>query len=103
MTRGEPGERHGGRQGVAVDAQVRRVGVGPVEHDVVGLEELAAEHDLEAQAEDVAAVDGVGVRVADLECRDGRADAVEALLDVGFLPLSLAEESGLGCWGPPCA
>jgi hypothetical protein len=79
-----------------MDAQVRRVEVGAVEHDVVRLEKLAAGHGLEAQAEDVAAVDGIGVRVADLEGGDGGADAVEALLDVGSLPLGLAEELGLG-------
>lgn len=86
QTGGKAGERDGGRDGVAVDSQVGfGVGKGAIEHDVVGLEELAAHHDLEAQAKDVAAIDGAGVRVVDLEGRDRRAGAVAALLQVGEL------------------
>lgn len=66
----------------------------PVEHDVVRPQELPARHDLEAQAQDVPAVDGAGVRVEHLEGRDGAAYAVEALLRVGFLPGCAGGEAG---------
>lgn len=79
MTRGEAGEGNRGRDGVAMDAEVASrvaaavgVGVGPVEHDVVGAQEVALGHDLEADAEDVPAIDGVGVWVVDFKGGYGR-------------------------------
>lgn len=68
------------------------VGVRAVQHNVVGLQELAARHDLEAQAEHVSAIDGVGIGIVDLEGGDGGGDAVEALLVVGLLLLGAGEE-----------
>ena len=75
-----------------VDAQVPAPapGVRPVEQDVVRAQELGAADDLNAQAQDGAAVDGVRVRVARAEGGEGGAGAVEALLVVGLL------EGGLG-------
>lgn len=61
------------------------IGEGAVEHQVVGTKELAARHDLEAQGEHVAAVDGVGIRIMDLEGGNGVAEAVDGLLDVRAL------------------
>ncbi|KAJ2968983.1 hypothetical protein NQ176_g8906 [Zarea fungicola] len=61
------------------------VGVGPVEHDVVGAQEVALGHDLEADSEDVPSIDGVGVRVVDFKGSYGRGYAICALLHVGRL------------------
>lgn len=70
---------------MAVNAKVFGVGIGPVQHDVVGAEKLSSRHDLEAEAEDVSSVHGIGIRVADLEGGDWCGDAVDALLHVGLL------------------
>lgn len=86
MSRREARERDGGRYGMAMDAQMgRRLGKGPVEHDVVWAQELALRHDFEADAEDVAAVDSVRVWIVNLEGGYRRGYSVGALLDVGLL------------------
>lgn len=63
-----------------------------VQHNIVRLQELAARHDFEAQAEHVSAIDGIGVGIVDLEGGDGGGDSVEALLVVGLLLLGAGEE-----------
>lgn len=83
--------------------QLAIVRIRPVQHHIVRLQELAASHGLEAQAQHVAPVHGVWIRVADLKGRDGGGDAVEALLVVGLLLLGAGEEAllvavdGCGC------
>lgn len=73
-------------QGLAI------VGIRAVQHNVVRLQELAARHDLETQAEHVSAIDGIGVGIVDLEGGDGGGDPVETLLVVGLLLLGAGEE-----------
>ncbi len=86
MTRCEARERNGRRYGMTMDAQMgRRLGIRPVEHDVVWAQELALRHDFEADTEDVAAVYSVRVWVVDLEGGYGRGYSVGALLYVGLL------------------
>lgn len=79
---------------MSVHAQkVAIVRIRPVQHHIVRLQELAAGHGLEAQAQHVAPVDGVGVWIANLKGRDGGGNAVEALLVVGLLLLGAGEEA----------
>lgn len=88
VPRRQPRERDARRHRVPVDAQgAAALAVRPVEEHVVGADELGARHGLDAHAEDLAAVDGVGVRVAHLEGGDAGAGAVQALLLVGLLLL----------------
>lgn len=77
---------------MAVNAQVFGVEVWSVEHDVVGAQELALGHDFEAQPEDVAAINRIGIRVVDLEGGDGAADAIETLLIVSLLLVGFGEK-----------
>jgi hypothetical protein len=84
-----------------VDAQVGRGRVWAIEHHEVGLEKLAARHDLEAQAEDMTAIDSVWIGIADFESCDGVAYSIGALLDVCFLLGGSAAELPLRrCGGP---
>ena len=78
---------------MAVNTQVTAPGtrVRAVEEDIIGPQELGAADDFDAQAENGAAVDGIGVRVLDAESGDGGAGAVKALLIVCFLCC------GMGC------
>lgn len=79
---------------MSVHAQkLAMVRIRPVQHHIVRLQELAACHGLEAQAQHVAPVHGVRIRVAHLERRDGGGDAVEALLVVGLLLPGAGEEA----------
>lgn len=73
-------------QGLAI------IGVRAIQHNIVRLQELAACHDLEAQAEHVSAVDGVGVGVVDFKGGDGGGDSIETLLVVGLLLFGAGEE-----------
>jgi len=77
---------------VAVNAQVFGVEIRSVEHDVVRSQELTLGHDFEAQTEDMATINGIGIRIVDLEGGDGAAYAIEALLIVSFLLVGFAEE-----------
>lgn len=77
---------------MAVNAQVFGVEVRSVEHDVVGSQELSLGHDFEAQPQDMATVDGIGIRVVDLEGGDGAAYAIETLLIISLLLVGFAEE-----------
>lgn len=78
-----------------MDAQVAAPGprVGLVHEDVVRAQEAGAADDVDAQAQDGAAVDGARVRVLRAEGGEGGAGAVEALLVVGLLQGGLGEES----------
>ncbi|KUI62125.1 hypothetical protein VP1G_11335 [Cytospora mali] len=60
-------------------------GIRPVQEDIVRPYELGPRHDLNAHAQDVAAVHGVGVRVAHAEGGDAGAGAVQTLLIVRLL------------------
>jgi hypothetical protein len=71
--------------GMTVDSKVLGVGKRPVEHYVVRSQEMPARHNLEAQAQDVAFINGFGVGVADFECGDWIGYAVEALVYVRLL------------------
>ena len=64
----------------------------PVEQDVVRTQKFGAADDLDAQAEDGAGVDGMGIGVARAKSGEGRAGAVEALLVVGELGIGAGEE-----------
>ena len=65
---------------------------GLVEEDVVGLDEFSGAGYVDAEAEDVAAVNGVGVGILDAEGGDACAGAVEVLLCVGALRGRCCEE-----------
>ena len=77
---------------MAVNAQVLGVEVRSVEQDVVGSQELSLGHDFEAQSQNMAAVNRIGIRIVDLEGGDGAAYAIETLLIVSFLLVGFAEE-----------
>ena len=81
---------------MSMHSQVCRVGEGPIQHDVVGFQELTARHGFEAQTKDMATVDGAGVWVLDFEGGDRACDAVDTLLEVGSLFRSVVEEVGAG-------
>lgn len=71
------------------------VRVRAVEHDIVGAEEAGLGHDLEAEAEDLAFIDGVGVGIADLEGGYAGCGSVEVELIMSFLGISAGEEFGV--------
>jgi len=75
-----------------VPAPAATAAVWAVEEDVVRAQELGAADDLDAQAQDGAGVDGVGVWVARTKGGEGCAGAVEALLVVGELGVGAGEE-----------
>lgn len=86
---------------MSVYAKVFVARVGPIQHNIVGTQELALGHDLEAKTEHVAAVDGIWVWIVDLEGGDGAADAIETLLDVGALLFRFGQDLGArGIGGP---
>jgi hypothetical protein len=84
-----------------MDAQVGRGRIRAIEHHEVGLEKLAARHDLEAQAEDVATIDSIWIGIANFKRCDGVAYSLGALLDVCFLLGGSAAELPLRRGGGP--
>jgi hypothetical protein len=70
---------------MSMNTQESGARIRPIQHNVVRPEKLSTRHDLEAQAQDMTAIHRTWIRIEDLEGRHGVADAVEALLDVGFL------------------
>lgn len=87
---------------MSMDAKMAGVGVGTIEHDIVGSQEARFGHDFEAKAEDLASIDGVGVWVADLEGGDAGAHAVEVELVMGLLSIEAGDELGVGAAGWIC-
>lgn len=84
---------------MAMDAQEISTGNGLVEEDVVGLDEFSGAGYVDAEAEDVAAVNGVGVGILDAEGGDACAGAVEIFLCVGALRGGCCEEERCGVGG----
>lgn len=66
--------------------------VWPVEEDVVRAQKLGAADDLDAQPENGAVIDRVGIWVTRAKGGEGCAGAVEALLVVGELGVGAGEE-----------
>lgn len=87
MTRSQASEWDCGRKGVSMYTEIGGASIGSVEHHIVWPKKLSFGHDLESQAQYVSPINSIRIRVADLECRDGGGDAMEALLDVRLLKL----------------
>jgi hypothetical protein len=70
-----------------------------VEHNVIRTNELPGAGDIDSQSKDIAAVDGVWIRIADLEGRYAGADTVKVFAIVGDLRGGGGEKRGCVCGG----
>jgi len=70
---------------MAVHAQVAASRREAVQKNIIGPQELGATDDLDAKAEDGAAVDGIRVRIASAKGGKAGANAIETLLVVCLL------------------
>lgn len=77
---------------MSVHSKICRIEIWSVEKYVVRFQKLPSGHDLEAQTEDISAIDGIRIRVVDFEGSDGSAYSVITLLCVRFLSLNLCNQ-----------